>query len=134
MSEHLLFFDETCPFCHKAVRNILEIDVYRRFMFSPLSGKMAKDLLTGPQKELMQANSLILVENYQSTERQFWIRSHALYRVYWLAGNGWWIVGCLSFLIPKWLGDAVYRWVAEHRHQFKLQMPESAVPPDRLLP
>jgi len=133
MSEHLIFFDETCPFCHKAVRAILEIDIYKRFVFSPLRGEMAQDLLIGPQKSLTKANSLVLVENYDSTERQFWIRFHAVYRIYWLTGNGWGIIGWLSF-IPQWLGDFLYRWVAEHRHQFKLYMPEDPIPPDRFLP
>lgn len=133
MAEHLIFFDETCPFCHKAVRHILEIDVHKRFLFSPLRGEMVNDLLIGPQKSLASANSLVLVENYESTERQFWVRSHALLRIYWLAGNGWGLVGCLSFM-PKRVGDFFYRWIAEHRHQFKLHMPEKPIPQDRFLP
>jgi predicted DCC family thiol-disulfide oxidoreductase YuxK len=94
---------------------------------------MAEDLFTGPQLSLKKANSLVLVENYESTDRQFWIRFHAIYRTYWLAGNGWWLLGWLSF-IPQWLGDFFYRWIAAHRHQFKLYMPQDPVPQDRLLP
>lgn len=133
MGEHVIFFDETCPFCHQAVRNIIEIDIHKRFVFSPLQGDLAKELFVGPQKSLTKANSLVLVEHYQSTERQFWIRFHAICRTYWLTGNGWGVVGWLSF-VPKWLGDFFYRWIAEHRHQFKLPMPETAVPRDRMLP
>ena len=133
MAEHLILFDDTCPFCHRAVKHILEIDEEKEFIFAPLRGETAHYLLSGPQRSLLNVNSLVFIENYQSTMRRFWIRSHAIYRIYWLIGNGWGLIGCLSFL-PQWLGDFFYRWLAEHRHQFKLYMPEEAVPEDRLLP
>jgi len=132
MHEHVIFFDGECPFCHRAVRHVLEIDIHKRFVFAPLGGETAKDILSGPQAPLKKAGSLVLVENYQSTDRQFWVRSRAIFRIYWLAGNGWGLVGILSFL-PGWLGDFLYRKFAEHRHQFKLKMPEAG-PSDRFLP
>lgn len=133
MNEHLIFFDSECPLCHRAVRQILEIDVNRRFLFAPLNGETARDVLSGPQEPLRKANSLVLVENYDSTDRKFWIRSQGVLRVYWLVGNGWGLLGIFSFL-PAALGDFVYRWVAEHRHQFKLKIPNQPGPKDRFLP
>jgi len=129
---HLIFFDSDCPLCRKAVREILEIDVHERFAFAPLNGETAKNILSGPQKHLAKANSLVLVENYQSTERSFWVRSRAILRIYWLTGNGWGLVGILSFL-PGWIGDFFYNWVAAHRHQFKLQVSEELGPKERFL-
>ncbi len=133
MNEHIVFFDDECPLCHKAVRHIIEIDENRHFLFAPLKGETAHEILTGPQVKLLGANSLIVAENYQSTERRFWIRSHAIFRIYWLVGQGWGLVGILSFL-PCWLGDFFYSWIAAHRHQFKLQIREKIEPRDRFLP
>lgn len=130
--KHLIFFDGECPLCHRAVRYILEIDVGKRFLFAPLNGETAQEILIGPQAPLRKANSLVLVEDYQSTERRFWVRSRAILRIYWLTGNGWGVIGVLSFL-PGWIGDLLYRWLAAHRHQFKLKMPEEQ-PRDRFLP
>jgi predicted DCC family thiol-disulfide oxidoreductase YuxK len=132
MHEHLVFFDGECPLCHRAVLHVLEIDLHKRFVFAPLNGETARDILVGPQESLKRVNSLILVENYQSTERQFWIRSKAILRTYWLVGNGWGLFGILSFL-PSFIGDFFYRKFAKHRHQFKLKMPEEG-PRDRFLP
>ncbi|MBU6382813.1 MAG: DUF393 domain-containing protein [Verrucomicrobia bacterium] len=132
MHEHLIFFDGECPFCHKAVRHIIDIDVQKRFLFAPLGGETAQDILTGPQARLKKANSLVLVENYQSTERKFWIESKAALRIYWLVG-GWGIIGIFSFL-PRQIGDPIYRWVAAHRHQFKLRIPDQPGPQERFLP
>ncbi|HEX2582822.1 MAG TPA: DUF393 domain-containing protein, partial [Chlamydiales bacterium] len=93
MDEHLIFYDHECPLCIKAVKHVLEIDKNRRFLFAPLEGKTAERILCGPLKPYRSMNSIVLIEQYQSTERRFWVRSKAVLRVYWLAGNGWGIIG-----------------------------------------
>jgi len=133
MGEHLVFFDGECPMCHRAVRHIIEIDKDKIFIFAPLGGETAKNVLTGPQAPLKKANSLVLVENYDSTSRDFYIRSKAVLRIYWLVGNGWGLVGILNFL-PGVIGDFFYCYLASHRHQFKLKMPDEPGPKDRFLP
>ncbi len=131
---HLIFFDSDCPFCHKSVRYIANLDHKKQFIFAPLNGETAKNVLSGPQTPLRHLNSLILVENYQSTMRNFWSRSRAIFRIYWLIGGIWAILGLLS-LLPGWLGsDLLYRLFAAHRHQFKLKIPTDPIPKERLLP
>src|SRR5579872_7151812 len=131
--ENIVFFDSECPLCRRAVKTVLEIDVHRRFSFAPLNGETARDVLTGPQEVLTRANSLVLAEGYRSTERRFWIKSQAILRIYWLAGNGWGLIGILSFF-PGFIGDFFYDWAAAHRHQFKLQVSETLGTQDRFLP
>jgi predicted DCC family thiol-disulfide oxidoreductase YuxK len=133
MKEHVVFFDEECPVCHKGIQLIIQIDKDHRIQFASLRGETASCILTGPLKYYTRTNSLVLIENYQSTERKFWIRSRALMRVYWLVGNGWGLFGWLSFL-PGWLSDRIYRKLGHHRHQFKLKMKEKAASADRFLP
>lgn len=133
MGDHIVFFDDECPFCHAAVRHIIEIDEKKQFLFAPLQGETAAEILTGPQKVLKDAHSIVLAEHYRSTERNFWIRAHAIFRIYWCAGNGWGLVGILSFM-PRWLGDFFYNWFAAHRHQFRMKMLETPGPRDRFLP
>jgi predicted DCC family thiol-disulfide oxidoreductase YuxK len=133
VDEHLVFFDHECPFCNRAVAHIIELDRQRRFVFAPLKGETAEQILSGPIAWYKQANSLVLLENYQSTERRIWIRSKAALRVYWLIGDGWKLVGILSFF-PGFVGDFFYRWFAEHRHRFKLKATKEPGPKDRFLP
>lgn len=133
MREHLIFFDSECPFCHRTVAWIIGMDTDRHFLFAPLNGSTAQDILVGPQKPLARANSLILVENYLSTERVFWTCSQAIFRIYWLSGNGWGLVGILSYL-PAQICNFFYRKFANHRHQFKLKIPQDPGPKERFLP
>ncbi|MBS0626033.1 MAG: DUF393 domain-containing protein [Verrucomicrobia bacterium] len=131
--EHLLFFDDECPLCVRAVRHIVEIDAEKKFLFAPLRGETAAEILSGPQASLRNANSLVVVENWRSTDRNFWVRSRAVLRVYWLIGGQWKIYGWLSFL-PGFFGDWIYNLVAAHRHQFHLRIDKEIAPKDRFLP
>lgn len=133
MHNHLVFFDSECPFCDRSVRHILEIDVDQQFLFAPLNGETASTILTGPQKSLKNANSIVLVQNFDSTDRYFWVRSKAIFKIYWLIGHGWGLIGILSFF-PCVISDFIYRWFAAHRHQFKLKMSQKGIPKERLLP
>lgn len=133
MHEHLIFFDAECPLCHRAVKEIVALDVDHHFLFAPLNGETAHDVLTGPQAPLNHVNSLVVVENYTSTERRFWIRSRAVFRTYWLIGKQWRLFGLFSFL-PAWIGDWIYCYVAEHRHKYKLKIDEEPGPKERFLP
>jgi predicted DCC family thiol-disulfide oxidoreductase YuxK len=133
MYEHIVFFDHECPFCHRAVRHIIAIDRESRFRFAPLTGQTASKILIGPQASLREAQSLVLAEHYLSTQRDFFIQSRAILRIYWLIGGKWKWLGLLSFL-PSWPGDLFYRWFAAHRHQLKLKLPTDPGPRDLFLP
>lgn len=133
MDEHLVFYDSACPFCDRSVRHLLQIDKKKHLLFAPLQGKTAQDVLCGPQKKLLKIDSLILVENYQSTEREFRRESSAILRIYWILGGAWKILGVFSFF-PSFIGDFFYRKFAAHRHKFKLEMCQEGLPLDRFLP
>ncbi len=132
-ADHLLFFDHECPFCVRSVRQMIQQDVEHKFAFAPLRGETAKEVLSGPQSFLKKANSLVVVENWQSTDRKFWTKSRAMLRVYWLLGGQWKLFGCFSFF-PRFLGDFIYDQVSAHRHQFRLRPDQEIGPEDRFLP
>jgi predicted DCC family thiol-disulfide oxidoreductase YuxK len=132
-SDHLVFFDSECPLCQRAVRHVLQIDGLEKIVFAPLKGATAASILSGPNSVYQRMNTLILLENYQSTQRRFWVRSRAIFRIYWLIGGKWRLFGALSFL-PGWLGDLFYRNLARHRHQFSLPPLRDLGPAHRFLP
>jgi predicted DCC family thiol-disulfide oxidoreductase YuxK len=132
-ADHILFFDHECPFCVRSIRQIIQQDPEHKFAFAPLRGETAKEVLSGPQSPLKKANSLVVVENWRSTDRKFWIKSRAMLRVYWLLGGQWKLFGCFS-LFPKFLGDFIYDQVSAHRHQFRLRPDQEIGPEERFLP
>jgi predicted DCC family thiol-disulfide oxidoreductase YuxK len=111
---HLIFYDTDCDFCYRAILHLLKLDTKKNLLFAPLEGTTAKEILVGPNAHYAHANSLVLLENYDSDDREFYLRSKAIFRIYWLLGNR--LIGWLSFL-PGVLCDWFYRGIAKHRHR-----------------
>jgi predicted DCC family thiol-disulfide oxidoreductase YuxK len=112
---HIIFFDDTCPLCWRSVHRILAWDRKKKFRFIPIRDAAFREVLQERWKELRDANTLILVENY-ATAAKVWIQGRAVMRILWLLGGWRKPFGLLAFF-PFGI-DAVYSFVAKRRHRF----------------
>lgn len=115
MIKHLIFFDGNCPLCHRAVRFVLHEDKNKIFGFAPLQGKTALRELT-PELRKGNGDTMVLLQNYGADIETTLIRGKAAFRILWLLGGGWALLGSLSFL-PSFLFDLVYRLIAKYRYK-----------------
>ncbi|MBA3603949.1 MAG: DUF393 domain-containing protein [Parachlamydiaceae bacterium] len=116
--QHLVFYDGSCGMCHWVVQFLLKHDSNKLFVFAPLQGETAQLLLKDWRTSVPEADSLVLIENYQGSEaKKIYIFGKGALRIFWLLGGFWAIPGCISFL-PSFLYDWKYRWVARHRFQW----------------
>lgn len=113
---HLVFYDGECGLCDHAVQFVLKADKQKKFMFAPLQGTTAAELLADLPPEMKKADSLILIENFQEPAQQLHILGKGAFRVCWLLGGGWRLLGWLSYLSPI-LYDWGYRLIARNRHR-----------------
>ncbi len=114
---HLLFYDGECGLCDHAVQFVLRMDKNEVFVFAPLQGETAKKYLKDLPEEVIEADSLILFENFQQSDAKLFIYGKGAFRILWLLGGGWILLGWISFL-PSWVYDWGYRLVARYRHSF----------------
>jgi predicted DCC family thiol-disulfide oxidoreductase YuxK len=128
---HLVFYDGDCALCHTAVLHLMRLDKEKLLLFAPLEGETAREILVGSNAHYARADTIVLVESFRSDAREFWVRSQAIFRVYWLLGRGW--IGWLSFL-PGWVCDWAYRSVAKHRHRLHFGWERPEFKNDRFLP
>ena len=126
---HVIFYDAACALCQRSVRAILKLDKAKIFLFAPLDGKTAAQEL---KPELLKENTLILLENYQKPTQRQWIRGRAVYRILWLIGGKWTLLGWLCY-VPFGV-DLAYRFVARHRCRVKIKIEFSQNPSNRFLP
>ena len=110
---HLVFFDHHCSLCQRSIRWMIRHDRKSLFMFAPLEGQTAATFLIRDLEYLKKENTLVLFENYKSGTPKIWIRGKAVFRILWLFGGIWRLLGWLCFL-PLGV-DQVYKWVARHR-------------------
>lgn len=129
--QHLVLFDGDCPVCNLAVRHIIAIDAKHGFIFAPLKGEKAREVLGAEYEVLIKADTMILVENHLSKNLRLWIRSRAFLRIYWVVGRRWKLLGSLSFF-PGWIGDIFYRLFSLTRYQFKVKISKDAISENRL--
>lgn len=114
--KHLLFYDGDCGLCDHVVQFVLRVDKHKRFVFAPLQGEVAKELLKDIPKEVKHADSLILIEDYQTSDSRMWIYGKGAFRIAWLLGGSWALFGWICFL-PSILYDWGYRLIARYRHE-----------------
>jgi predicted DCC family thiol-disulfide oxidoreductase YuxK len=136
MKRNLVFYDGTCGFCDIAVQFLLGQDTEQRFVFAPLQGTTAKIMLKDLPESLKNSDSLVLVENYQAEDRKFYVLGRGAFRILWMLGGAWSLLGWVSFL-PSFLYNWGYRIVARNRHKLfpntKCILPD-ANSKDRFLP
>lgn len=127
MYQHLVFYDGACGFCDCSVRFLMRIDKKQLFAFAPLQGETAAKMLTSVHPQYKNLDTLILIENYWENPK-IYLEAKAVFRICWLLGGGWSLLGLLSFL-PSFLMNWGYRLVARNRYLFGLKTTSCPVPP-----
>jgi predicted DCC family thiol-disulfide oxidoreductase YuxK len=90
---------------------------HRTLRFARLEGDLGGDL-RARHPELASIDSLIWYEpaTPTSAEQLLW-RSRGALRVARYLGGVWGLLGSLGMVVPRYLADTVYDWIARHRHQ-----------------
>jgi predicted DCC family thiol-disulfide oxidoreductase YuxK len=105
-----VLFDGICNLCNGAVTFVIERDRKDVFRFAPLQGERARTLLAehpGPVPD-----SMVLIQ-----DGRIFMRSDAALRIARQLGGGYPLLYPL-ILLPRWIRDRVYDWVARNRYRW----------------
>jgi predicted DCC family thiol-disulfide oxidoreductase YuxK len=108
----VLFFDGDCAFCSAAVGRVARFDKGRRVAFAPLQGKLSAEM--GFTKYADEPNGTMVL--LRESDSQIFLRGDALIELARALGGAWRVFTVARF-VPRSLRDAVYQWVADHRHR-----------------
>ena len=111
-AQRIVFFDGVCNLCQRSVQFILTHDSKATFSFASLQGDVAKKILSPHQLDTEQVNSLVLLEN-----GKVYTRSTAALRVAKQL-NGLWPILYVFMIVPPFIRDAVYNWIARNRYRW----------------
>ena len=106
----VIFFDGVCGLCNAFVDFVLAHDRERRFLFAPLQGSVAKDLL--PPEMTADLNTVVLWRPGQP----LLTKSEAALTVLKELGGAWQWIRVFG-AVPGLLADRVYDLVAENRYR-----------------
>ena len=107
----IIFFDGVCGMCNAFVNFILRIDRKHLFLFAPLQGATARDLLP-PLGDDPREWSMVYVD-----EKGIHDQSDASLEVYRRVGGIWWWLSLMR-IIPRFIRTPVYRVIAKNRYRW----------------
>jgi predicted DCC family thiol-disulfide oxidoreductase YuxK len=113
----ILLYDGTCGFCARSIQFVLRHErADGTLRFARLEGDFGV-ALRERHPRLASVDSLVWYEpaNATAAERVMW-QSRGVLRVARYLGGLWAILGSLGMIVPRQVGDAVYAWIAKHRH------------------
>ena len=111
-NQHIILFDGVCNLCNTSVQFVINRDPNHRFNYAPLQGDTAKDLLANSDSPGLDLDSVVLVE-----DGKVYDRSTAALRIARKLTGGWPLL--YGFIIvPKFIRDGVYNWIAKNRYRW----------------
>jgi predicted DCC family thiol-disulfide oxidoreductase YuxK len=111
-SKSIILFDGYCNLCSWSVQFVINRDKKNKFKFASLQSDFGKKLLFENNLPESDFNSLVLYENgkiyTQSTGALKIARSL----------SGLWSICYVAIILPKFLRDIIYNWIAKNRYKW----------------
>ena len=110
--KHIVLFDGVCNLCNGAVLFIIKRDKKDRFRFAALESDLGKELLARHNIDPSKIDSIVLI----SGDSAFAKAGAALRIAKYLTGL--WPLLYSLVIIPKFIADAVYDFIARNRYKW----------------
>ena len=108
----IILFDGVCNFCNSAINFVIKRDKKARLHFAPLQSTTGQQLLATHQLPTDEMKTFVFIEKGRA-----YTRSTAALRVCKYL-NGLWPLCYVFIIIPKFIRDGVYNWVARNRYKW----------------
>ena len=126
-SNPVLLYDGVCALCNGAVRWILEQDRRGEFRFAALQSGYARHELS-----LRGVDPDRLATVYVLADGRLYSRSRAGIEIGRRLGGKWKVAAAVAWLVPWFLRDWAYEWVARNRYQKFGKYESCPVPPPQV--
>ena len=117
----IILFDGVCNLCNKSVQFILKRDKDQIFLFASLQSAFGQKLLKDFHLAADNFNSFIL---YQ--DGKIFSSSTGALKMFSQLKNWGWVK--IFWIVPKFIRDAVYNWVAKNRYKWFGKKEECMIP------
>lgn len=108
----IILFDGVCNFCNSIVNFVIKRDRDSQIKFATLQSDIAQKILQQNHFSDPGQRSFIFIEN-----GKIYIRSTAALRVCKYM-NGLWPLMYGFIIVPKFIRDGIYNWIAKNRYRW----------------
>jgi predicted DCC family thiol-disulfide oxidoreductase YuxK len=125
-SKPVILFDGLCNLCNQSVQFIIRKDPSANFRFTALQSPLGQQLLTAHHVSLNKLYSVVLIKNNKVYQRS----SAALEIARQLTGL--WPLFYAFIIVPPFIRNAVYDWIARNRYRWFGKRDECMIPTPEL--
>lgn len=132
---NLVLYDGVCGLCNRSVRFLLRIDRRKVLAFAPLQGPTAAQLakrhgfpLATAGDDAGSLRSIVYVRSFGLKRERAHLRSDAVLRILADVGGAWSLLAVFR-VVPRFLRDPLYDWVARHRYRWFGKLDSCPLPP-----
>lgn len=122
LPEAIVLFDGVCNFCNTTVNTIIRHDKRAYIKFAPLQSDLGKELLHQHQIDIHKVDSVIFIERGKA----YVFSSAILYISRRL--NGLFPLLFVFILVPAFIRNPIYKWIARNRYKWFGKMDHCMVP------
>ncbi|MCR6110825.1 DUF393 domain-containing protein [Bacillus sp. A301a_S52] len=106
----IILFDGVCHLCQSSVQFIIKRDPKNHFAFASLQSDVGKNLI-GQTRISQESNSVVLIK----ANGKSYIHSSAALQIAKKL-KGAWKLASILLIIPAFMRDPIYRFIARHRY------------------
>ena len=117
-----VFFDGVCNLCNRSVNFLISKDKKEVLKFASLQSEYAQNTIP---KELLNRENLDTIIVY--SDGQFYDRSNAVLKLCKILGGGFYVF-LIGYLIPRFIRDGLYRFIATNRYRWFGRQSQCRVP------
>jgi predicted DCC family thiol-disulfide oxidoreductase YuxK len=122
----VILFDGVCNLCNNVVQFVIKHDPKRQFRFASLQSEFGQNIMKKFGLPVDQLNSFILLDN-----NKIYARSTAALRITKKLNKGWSLLYCF-IIVPPFIRNAVYNYVARNRYKWYGKKEECWIPTPEL--
>lgn len=123
----LVLFDGVCGLCDRTIQMLLEEDRSQVLKFAPLQGSTAAQVFMKHPEIKKSPESLIFVKDFGEARERVYVQSEGVLRIFDAVG-GFWRVISWFLIVPPFVRNAVYNWIARNRYRWFGKYDECQIP------
>ena len=121
-TQSFILFDGVCNFCNSAVNFTLKRNAKADIFFAPMQSAAGQKLLVQYHLPVSDMESFVFIENDKAYNR-----STAALKVCRHL-RGLWPLSYVFIIVPKFIRDGIYNWIAKNRYKWFGQKQECMIP------
>lgn len=125
--KQIILFDGVCNLCNRFVQWVINRDRHDTFRFAPIQGKIGERLMRDHKIDPEKMDSIILVQPFRGVAT----KSTAVLKIGRAFGGVYRLLILLQ-VIPPFLRNIIYDWVARNRYKWYGKRDKCMVPTPEL--